>query len=56
MSQADLFRPDIIVPAVVYCALLWWIGCSMSWTALLATAAVTLALIACVLWVECGWR
>ncbi len=49
-------RPDIIVPVVMYCALLWWVGRGLSRTAKLATAAVTLVLIVCVLLVERGWR
>lgn len=52
----DLIRPDIIVPVLMYCALLWWIGRGFSWTARLATAAVTLVLIAVVMLVERGWR
>ena len=47
---------DIIVPVLMYCALLWWVGRGMSWTARLAAAVVTLALIICVLLVERGWR
>lgn len=53
---ADLIRPDIIVPVLMYCALLWWIGRGFSWTARLATAAVTLVLIVVVLLAERGWR
>ncbi|MCP3389849.1 hypothetical protein NLM27_13805 [Bradyrhizobium sp. CCGB12] len=52
----DLMRLDIIVPVLMYCALLWWVGRGLSWTARLATAAVTLVLIVCVLLVERGWR
>lgn len=52
----DLMRPDIIVPFVMYCALLWWVGRSFSWTAKLAIAVVTLVLIICVLLIERGWR
>ncbi|MFT4116552.1 hypothetical protein [Bradyrhizobium sp.] len=52
----DLLRPDIVVPVLMYCALLWWVGRSLSWTARLATAAVTFALIICVVLVERGWR
>ena len=48
----DLMRPDIIVPFVMYCALLLWVGRGLSWTAKLATAAVTLVLIICVLLVK----
>ena len=51
----DLLRLDIVVPVVMYCALLWWVGRGLSWTAKLATAAVTLVLIVCVLLVERGW-
>lgn len=49
-------RPDILVPVLMYCALLWWVGRGLSWPARLATAAVTLALIGVVLLVERGWR
>jgi hypothetical protein len=52
----DLIRLDLIVPVVMYCALLWWVGRGLSWTARLATAAVTQVLIVCVLLVERGWR
>jgi len=55
MTQ-DLLRLDIVVPVLMYCALLWWVGRGLSWTAKLATAAVTLVLIFCVLLVERGWR
>jgi hypothetical protein len=52
MSRTPL---DIIAPVVMYCAMLWWIGRRMSWTRLLAVAAVTLALIIVVLAVERGF-
>ena len=52
----DLLRLDIVVPVVMYCALLWWVGRGLSWRARFATVAVTLVLIACVLLVERGWR
>ena len=52
----DLLRLDIIVPVLMYCALLWWVGRGLSWTARLATGAVTLVLIIVVLLVERGWR
>ena len=55
MTQ-DLLRLDILVPVLMYCALLWWIGRSLSWTARLATAVVTLVLIMVVLLVERGGR
>ena len=52
---ADLIRLDIIVPVLMYCALLWWVGRGLGWTARLATAVVTLLLIIAVLLVERGW-
>ena len=51
----DIIRPEIIVPFVMYCALLLWVGRGLNWTQRLATAAVTLVLIVCVLLVERGW-
>ena len=51
----DIMRPEIIVPFVMYCALLLWVGRGLNWTQRLATAAVTLVLIVCVLLVERGW-
>ena len=45
-------RPEIIVPVVMCCAMLWWIGRRLSWTARLAATAVTLAVIICVLLLE----
>ncbi len=53
--QERLLQPDIIVPVLMYCALLWWVGRGMTWTARLTVGAVTLALIVCVLLVERGW-
>ena len=50
----DYLRPDVFVPVLMYCALLWWVGRSLSWTAKLATAVVTLALIGIVVLVERG--
>jgi hypothetical protein len=43
---------DIIVPVVMACALLWWVGRGMTWTTRLAVAAVTLAIIICILLFE----
>jgi hypothetical protein len=43
---------DIVVPVVMSCALLWWVSCGMSWTTRLAVAAVTLAVIICIVWLE----
>jgi hypothetical protein len=45
-------RLDIIVPVITSCALLWWVSRGMSWTRRLVAAAVTLAVIICVLLVE----
>jgi hypothetical protein len=36
---------DIIVPVIMCCALLWWVGRGMNWTTRLTVAAVTLAVI-----------
>jgi hypothetical protein len=47
-------RPDVIVPVLMGCALLWWIGRGMSWTARLGVAAITLAIVAAVLFAERG--
>ena len=43
---------DIIVPVIMGCALLWWIGRGISWTARLVAAAVTLAVIVCIVLFE----
>lgn len=45
---------EILIPVLMGCALLWWIGRGIGWTAKLAVAAVTLALIAVILLVERG--
>jgi hypothetical protein len=42
-------RQDTIIPVVMSCALLWWVSRGMSWTTRLAVAAVTLAVIICIL-------
>ena len=52
----DLLRLDLLVPALMYCALLWWVGRGLSWTAKLATAVVTVVLIVVVVMVERGWH
>ena len=46
---------DLVVPVVMYCAMLWWLSRRMSWTRLLAITAVTLALIIVVLAFERGF-
>ena len=45
-------QPDIVVPVVMSCALLWWVSRGMSWTARLAVAAITLAAIICIVLFE----
>ncbi len=54
--QADLLRLDILVPVLMYCALLWWVSRGLSWTARLAAATVTLLLVIVVVMVERGSR
>ena len=46
---------DIVVPVVMYCAMLWWLSRRMSWARLLVITAVTLALIFVVLAFERGF-
>jgi hypothetical protein len=41
-----------IVPAVMGCALIWWVGRGLSWTARLVVAAITLVVIIGVVWLE----
>lgn len=48
----DLLRLDLLVPALMYCALLWWVGRAFSWPVKLAAAVVTLGLIVLVVLVE----
>jgi hypothetical protein len=45
-------RPDIVIPVVMSCALLWWIGRGMSWATRLIVAAITLVVIVGVLLLE----
>jgi hypothetical protein len=45
---------ELIVPVLMYCALLFWIGRRFSWTQRLAITAVTLTLILIVVLVERG--
>ena len=52
--EADL-QLDLIVPVIMGCALLWWVGREMSFTARLTMAAATVALILAVLMFE-QWR
>jgi hypothetical protein len=45
-------RLEVIIPIVMSCALLWWVGRGMSWTARLVVAAITFAVIVCVVLFE----
>jgi hypothetical protein len=45
-------QPDIIVPVVMSCALLWWVSRGMDWTTRLVVAAITLAAIICIVLFE----
>jgi hypothetical protein len=47
---------DIIVPVLMGCALLWWVGRGMAWTSRVTVAAVTLVLVVCILLFERGSR
>jgi hypothetical protein len=40
---------EILVPALMGCAMLWWVGQGMSWTARFAVSALTVVLIVAVL-------
>ena len=43
---------DIIVPVIMGCALLWWIGRGMDWTTRLVVAAITLLAVFCIVLFE----
>ena len=43
---------EIIVPVIMGCALLWWVGRDMSWTARLVVTAVTLVVVVAVVLFE----
>ena len=45
-------RPEIIVPVLMSCALLWWIGRSMNWITRLIVIAITLVIVVGVLIAE----
>ncbi|WP_371421467.1 hypothetical protein [Tardiphaga sp.] len=45
-------RPDIVIPVLMGCALLWWISRGMSWPTRLAVAAITLVVIVGILLIE----
>lgn len=50
-AEAKL-RLDTIIPIVMSCALLWWVSRGMSWTTRLVVAAITLAVIICIVLFE----
>jgi len=43
---------EVLMPALMGCALLCWISRGMTWTARLTVTVVTLLLVVCVLWFE----
>jgi hypothetical protein len=45
-------HPEIIVPLLMGCALIWWIGRGMGWPTRLMVVVVTLVVIAAILLVE----
>jgi hypothetical protein len=45
-------RLDIVIPVLMGCSLLWWIGRGMGWTTRLMVATITLVLIVGILLVE----
>jgi hypothetical protein len=53
---SDPARLDLFVYALMYFAMLWWVGRGLSWQAKLGTTIVTFALIAIVVTVERAWH
>ncbi|MGM4918076.1 hypothetical protein [Tardiphaga sp. CF115] len=45
-------RPDIVIPVLMGCALLWWISRGMNWSTRLIVAAITLVVIMGILLLE----
>ncbi|WP_457488154.1 hypothetical protein [Tardiphaga sp. P5_C10] len=45
-------RPDIVIPVMMGCALLWWISRGMNWSTRLIVAAITLVVIMGILLLE----
>ena len=45
---------EILVPVLAGCALLWWVGRGLTWSARLMVAAATLVLVIAVLFFERG--
>ncbi len=54
VSNMDRTPLHIIVPVVMYCAMLFWIGRHFTWTQRLTISVVTLTLILIVVLVERG--
>ncbi|HEY8335986.1 MAG TPA: hypothetical protein VIQ05_19525 [Tardiphaga sp.] len=52
MRSEVIVQLDFLVPVLMSCALLWWIGRGMSWTARLVVAVITLTIVVCVLLFE----
>jgi hypothetical protein len=50
-TEAKL-RLDTLIPVLMSCALLWWVSRGMGWTTRLVVAAITLAVIICILLFE----
>lgn len=44
--------PEIVVPVVMSCALLWWVSQGMTWSRRLAVAAITLVVIVAIVLAE----
>ena len=42
----------LLLPVLMSCALLWWVGRGMNWTARLVVAVITLAVIVCIVLFE----
>lgn len=49
-----MFSLEIIVPAIIGCALLWYVSHGMSWNRRLVAAAVALVIIVCIVILERG--
>jgi hypothetical protein len=41
----DTHALETLIPALMGCAMLWWVGQGMSWTARFIVSAITVALI-----------
>ena len=52
----DTLALETLIPALMGCVMLWWVGQAMSWTARFAVSAITVALIIAVLRLGPVWR